>query len=139
MKLCVKCNKTKGKDFFHENFSRADGLQTYCKECRLDEAKKYFIANRETLRRKAYKNNIKLYWPKLTRNEAHKEYLKMAKLQGHKCAICNKKPANKRLAIDHDHETGKICGLLCSKCNRALGYLNDDKELLRKAISYLEK
>lgn len=136
---CPKCKQTKGRNFFHQNISRANGLQCYCKECSSKRGKEYLKANRETLRRKAYKYNIKMYWPELNRNEAHKEYIKLAKSQQNKCAICFKKAGSRRLAIDHDHKTGKVRGLLCSKCNRALGYLNDDKELLRKAIIYLEK
>jgi hypothetical protein len=42
------------------------------------------------------------------------------------------------LAIDHDHRTGKIRGLLCMKCNRGMGYLNDDINLLQKAIEHLK-
>ena len=39
--------------------------------------------------------------------------------------------------IDHCHETGKVRGLLCSKCNIALGNFDDDIETLKRAISYL--
>lgn len=41
------------------------------------------------------------------------------------------------LAIDHDHKTGKIRGLLCTRCNTAIGLLNDNIDFLRRAIMYL--
>ena len=44
----------------------------------------------------------------------------------------------KRLAVDHCHKTGKIRGLLCTKCNIGLGYFNDDVILLKNSIRYLE-
>jgi len=60
--------------------------------------------------------------------------------QGGVCAICGGINDNDdALSVDHDHETGRIRGLLCSKCNKGLGSFNDDPELLRKAIAYLER
>ena len=41
------------------------------------------------------------------------------------------------LHLDHDHKTGQVRGLLCSKCNHALGLLNDDPELLRRAVDWV--
>lgn len=43
------------------------------------------------------------------------------------------------LVVDHDHETGKVRGLVCHNCNRALGLLHDDVDNFRRAISYLER
>ena len=54
------------------------------------------------------------------------------------CAICSQSDT-KALAADHCHDTGKFRGLLCSKCNRGLGYLNDNVELLKQAIRYLNE
>lgn len=58
--------------------------------------------------------------------------------QGDICSIC-KKPADalKALALDHCHETGKIRGLLCTKCNMGLGLFDDDVTKLKAAIEYL--
>lgn len=60
--------------------------------------------------------------------------------QGGCCDIC-KKPEKfkKRLAVDHDHATGKVRGLLCQDCNTSLGKFGDSVEILRNAVAYLEK
>lgn len=56
------------------------------------------------------------------------------------CMICMKKPQlYKAHAIDHCHVTGKVRGILCHKCNTGLGYFNEDVELLKSAISYLNE
>lgn len=44
-----------------------------------------------------------------------------------------------RLSVDHDHQTGKIRGLLCNNCNRAIGLLKDSSDILYKAAKYIEK
>lgn len=68
-----------------------------------------------------------------------KEYNNMLEAQNGVCAICGKKNRTyHRLAVDHCHETGKIRGLLCSMCNRALGGFDDSVAVLKKAIEYLE-
>ncbi len=53
------------------------------------------------------------------------------------CQICG--VSNQRLVIDHDHKTGKVRGILCSRHNSALGLFDDNIENLGKAISYLQK
>lgn len=75
------------------------------------------------------------------------EYYRMLEEQNNHCAICEKEETRKSrtngkicaLAIDHCHKTGKIRGLLCHCCNTAIGKFKDDIELMKKAISYLEK
>lgn len=55
------------------------------------------------------------------------------------CDICSG-PADgrwTRLSIDHNHSTGQVRGLLCTKCNKGLGYFQDDPNLLELAIAYL--
>ena len=60
--------------------------------------------------------------------------------QGGKCAICLCKPRTRVLAVDHDHLTGRVRGLLCGRCNHGLlQFAQEDTLILRRAIEYLLK
>jgi len=65
-------------------------------------------------------------------------YDQMYEAQQGCCALCGE-PEEKFawLCIDHDHENGKIRGLLCPNCNRGLGLLQDNPQLLQKAAAYV--
>lgn len=67
------------------------------------------------------------------------DYDFMLEAQGFGCAICGKTLAEegKWLAVDHDHETGAVRGLLCQSCNTMLGCASDDIFILGRAIDYL--
>lgn len=67
---------------------------------------------------------------------SRKDYQILFEKQNGECLICNKKS---KLVVDHCHETGKIRGLLCSKCNCALGSFKDDITSLKNGINYLKK
>jgi hypothetical protein len=57
-----------------------------------------------------------------------------------KCQICGRSSnPKKKLCIDHNHRTGEIRGVLCDRCNRSIGLLNDHPAHMLKAIYYLEK
>ncbi len=68
------------------------------------------------------------------------EYEQLLACQEYRCAICRGTPRRNALSIDHDHKTGEVRGLLCSRCNhRLLGSANDDPTRLRRAADYLEE
>lgn len=70
------------------------------------------------------------------------DYDRMMVEQDGKCAICERtEPTGrwKRLAVDHCHKTGQVRGLLCDKCNRGMGLLEDRIDLLTNAVKYLER
>lgn len=67
------------------------------------------------------------------------EYERMFKAQSGKCLICNKRERKKMLSVDHDHKTAKVRGLLCHKCNTAIGLLHDDVGMLLSAVKYLRE
>lgn len=80
-----------------------------------------------------------------TRRKSHygitkEEYENKLEEQNGRCAICNGTNKNGRaLAVDHDHETGDIRGLLCGQCNVVLGMAHDKVDVLASAISYLKE
>lgn len=67
------------------------------------------------------------------------EYQRIYEYQGGLCYICKRATGRrKRLAVDHDHETGYVRGLLCSQCNnRVLGHLRDDPEAFERGAEYI--
>lgn len=72
------------------------------------------------------------------------QFAEMLARQEGKCAICGEAPVAKSgtggtLHVDHNHATGKVRELLCWGCNTSLGKMKESKELLMKAIAYLEK
>jgi len=86
--------------------------------------------------RKANPEKAKALW--LRQRGVHRPaYEALLGKQGNVCAICGDAPKGKALAIDHDHETGTIRGLLCDHCNMGLGHFKDDPDLLLAAVKYL--
>lgn len=67
------------------------------------------------------------------------DYWRMYREQGGRCGICNKRLYSKRykaFAVDHDHKTGKVRGLLCTNCNTGLGLFRDDPDALMRASAW---
>lgn len=104
------------------------GGRRRCADCQRKRMRAYYRtpAYREMNRQR----NQRLYGLTLAAFEA------MRAAQHEQCAICDQ-PFTKPPHIDHDHATGRVRGLLCSWCNRALGLMLDDPARLQRAIDYL--
>lgn len=59
--------------------------------------------------------------------------------QGGVCAICKQEPASRGFHVDHDHVTGRVRGLLCNRCNVALGNFRESREVILAAVDYLDR
>lgn len=141
-KSCVREYDTKEHDNKRVLPRKQQGNLIHCRKCEeyLDKSK--FWGNltycRDCSKSIGHTNNIKRF------NITPNQYIDMLKAQNNVCKICEDTD-NKRLSIDHDHSCcdgqfscGKcIRGLICSRCNKTLGMVNDDKELLQKMIRYL--
>ena len=100
----------------------------------LNRYQAYRVRHAEELKEKRQANDLRRFY-----GITVEEYNARLEAQGGVCAICGSPPGVRRLAVDHDHHTGAIRGLLCSgTCNPALGYLRDSPKLLRRAAEYLE-
>ena len=92
-------------------------------------------------------NKVKKHWSQESRNDrlqrqysiTEEQYNKILEKQNGRCAICNCQQHYQRLAVDHDHKTGMVRGLLCVHCNRGLGRFFDSGLRLRNAAAYIEK
>lgn len=117
-----------------------------CVVCASENSKKWSKKNveRETAKKaRWYANNSERQFDSTIKRKygiTAKEYYSMYKSQGGVCAICLSKSQGKRkLQVDHSHLTGSVRGLLCINCNTVLGRIKDDKEILQRAIEYLQK
>lgn len=163
-KRCDNANKNENgfilTCFFGKNKGSKDGLECYCKECRKLKDKLYFNShskkrNLESQRRWRELNKYRIREQRKINKEKDVErvllkkynisiekYNEMLKIQNGGCDICKEKPFKRRHAVDHNHLTGKIRGLLCVTCNGGLGYFKADSHytgLLEKAIEYVRK
>lgn len=119
----------------------------------VETRKKWLADNKDKVRayQRKYQENNKELQKLRTRNSKLKKnfgitlerYNELVLQQDGKCAICKELETTvingslTSLAVDHDHTTGRVRGLLCCKCNRALGLMKDSVEILESAKEYL--
>ena len=135
MKKCKTCKIEKPLKEFIVRKQCKDGLSIYCKKCHCKTVTDYYKAHPRKLKNHNLK---KLYGITI------EDYEKLFEQQKGVCAICEKVETKictqgiiQSLSVDHDHSTGMIRGLLCDKCNHAIGLLCHNADLFLKAIEYL--
>jgi hypothetical protein len=121
---CWKCQVVKEISLFMRSKRQPSGYEYTCKSCRKQ-------LNRRHSLKKTYGITVE-------------QYAEMLAVQDGCCAICKRSESRTRgsraitLAVDHCHSSGSVRGLLCGRCNTAIGLLQDDVGVLRQAIEYLE-
>ncbi len=106
-------------------FDRKTYMKEYNKKYRLTHPRKHYNEKQATYRKKHPERNALCQRKcKLKKNFGItlEDYDRMFAEQKGLCKICGGDTPNKRLAIDHDHKTGKVRGLLCLRCNTKLGW-----------------
>jgi len=159
-KICSRCRRYLSCDNFYINSATSTGLSGYCKDCDKKRKKtpEYRVKANET-QRKYYKNNpeyrerAREYARQRTPEEKRQQDLKknynmtledfmlILEQQRGCCAICGTNdPYSRHIngwCVDHNHNTGRVRGILCHQCNVAVGHLQDSPELCDNAAQYL--
>ena len=141
LKRCKKCGQDKPLTEFHNSARAKDGKWYYCKTCSNARALSWYHENKDSpeYRDFAFRQRLKRY------NLDEAQYDQMLAAQRGGCAVCGNSAGE--LVIDHDHgccPSNRGCcgrcvrGLLCHRCNRVFGNLDDSVELVRLLLKYAE-
>lgn len=122
IKQCCRCRRYLPVAEFHQSSKTKTGYSGRCREC-----------HRTAMRQSHF-------------TLSDDAYEQMLVAQGGLCAGCHhvetalsRSGSPKPLGVDHDHVSGRVRGLLCSRCNSALGLCWDDPAVLRRLAAYLEQ
>jgi hypothetical protein len=148
-KYCGGCKETLDESSFAKNRSSADGLQGWCRECssratkmgraknpqkyrdcarrwQLDHPEQFALSQRNRSLSRLYGINVE-------------DFDLIFESQGKECAICGEKESGGRgWQVDHDHASGELRGILCHRCNLALGNFCDNVDVIENAVAYLK-
>lgn len=111
-----------------------------CRKClRLLPVEQFRFSNTRENKRHNICRTCRNIHRQVTRTANREEYKTLLEKQNNVCAICGitAEEVGKKLIIDHNHETLKIRGLLCWRCNSGLGFFKDNQAHLAMAIEYL--
>jgi hypothetical protein len=114
---CTVCEVVKPASEFYKKDKASGRLDRTCKSCRI-------VRQRER-----------------TLGITEEQYRELYHKQEGQCGICKRRLYSKRykaFAVDHDHTTGRIRGLLCGNCNTGLGLFRDDPIALSRAIEWVK-
>ncbi len=164
MRTCAICGISQPLTQFSTAPSKPFGKDYRCKTCAAVKMREWRKNNPEKHREHVsqwrrqnpkkvaeYARNFRQRNPEITADRALRDnygipigtYATMFTDQNGKCGICGTTEPQrinaKRLAVDHCHDTGRIRGLLCHRCNSGIGYFNHDQKLLQAAIDYLSR
>lgn len=156
-KRCGRCGETKPLSEFAINPSKHDGRGSCCRPCHRAYAREWAARGgkkpptEEQVRKKRERDRERYRADRGVREKARAGNRRrkygvtqaqvdaMYDAQGGLCGICRSPqlPSERPFAVDHDHETGRVRGLLCGRCNSGLGLFREDGFLLQRAIAYV--
>lgn len=130
LRYCSSCKRNKSDSSFY----KSSGKNDWCIECRKDynDKRRYGEKRELELRQRRHRHLMSKYKISL------EDYEILLAEQDNSCFIC-KKIGKQSLAVDHNHNTGAVRGLLCNNCNTGLGNLRESIDNLERAIKYLKK
>lgn len=147
MKTCTKCKKEKPLDqYYFRNGPKGSRVpRAQCQDCTKVEDSTYRKGIGKEVKRQWKANNVdkvkasgkRTGWKRIGIDPVLAEAYYLS--HDGKCEICGLiENSGRALAMDHCHKTGKIRGMLCQKCNIALGHFKDSPEVMLRALAYLK-
>lgn len=127
---CSGCQMMLPAADFNTDRHTPNGLARYCRSCQKPKRAMQYQQNKGTHRAAARRRKFGM---------DAAEYDRRLQAQHGVCAICKAPPEDGEvLCVDHEHNTGLVRGLLCTRCNLGLGQFRDNPAVLAAAIRYLE-
>ena len=133
LRYCKDCSlearSEEDLDLFRIDYTMKFNRANLCKKC--DYVRKE--------RGRSKENRLDWYYNR-NYNISYQEVKEMIEEQNHRCKICDNLEGTTKLTkfvVDHCHTSGEVRGILCGKCNTAIGHLGDDVAILARAITYL--
>ncbi len=159
MKRCKHCHEDKPLEDFYTDKKARDGRRPECKACNLERRAAKYRANPRPAIERALRwqrenpDRVRANMARFTASGHRKisnrksrlkrkygitleQFEAMLAAQGGGCAICGKPGADN---VDHDHDTGRVRGILCFNCNVAIGHVANDEDRLAAAMAYLAR
>jgi uncharacterized protein (DUF2461 family) len=162
-KECRICNDKKPISEFHRATGMRDGHRSECKSCSREKNRRNYWKDRDAaiarVRKWRIENPEKYAALQRRTKERNRERVRINNRRGHlerkyglsiedfhflrivqdnQCALCGRTD-EQGLHVDHDHRTGRVRGLLCGKCNKAIGLLDEDPAVFAAAVTYLRR
>lgn len=141
-KRCITCGLSKPRSEFPRQAATRDGLMRYCRACNNARVAAWKAANPDKVRASYEAGRARATLRERARRLGKygltpEQYEAMLAEQEGRCAGC-RRPFSATPYIDHCHASGRVRGLLCNGCNKALGFAEDDPDRLRALARYVE-
>lgn len=142
VKTCTACHAELPIECFTPHKAGAGGRESRCRDClrtywSARNRAGHFDYSRQREPKERRKERLKYFY-----GLTPEQYDAMVAAQSGRCAICRTDTPGGRAghwAVDHDHATHRVRGLLCNGCNLALGLMRDNPTAMREAAAYLER
>ena len=138
-KTCTVCKEEKPFTEFRSRGGRQKHLlKSRCNKCLYEEHKRWTEENPEVVREYRAKDKWTLQKRCARHGITPEEFWSIYEEQDGACPVCDKTIKAEDSAIDHNHKTGEVRGILCKSCNRALGLLGDSPDTMFRGLKYLQ-
>ena len=141
LKHCPGCKRARSFDEFSTSGESNGGLASHCRECSRRMSRENYDKAKAGRKYRASADKIRDKRLRAKFGISLAEYRDKLIEQGAICPGCGATPEmnGKDFAVDHNHSTGEIRGLLCGRCNSAIGFLRENENIALNIIQYLRR